>query len=61
LTQFLNKSGFKDFNNNSKGILLKTRLIKSYSPIKNIPVCTVSSILKFENDVEPSFVKSDTN
>ena len=61
MTQFLNKSGFKDFNNNSKGILLNTRLIKSYSPIKNIPVCTVSSILKFENDVEPCFVKSDTN
>ncbi len=37
-------------------------MIKAYSPVKNIPVCTLSSAIEFKKiDIEPSIVKSDTN
>ena len=60
IIDYVNQAGFKEFSNKSKGICLITRYIKSFSPIKNIPIgMASSSIPSYASDIEPEFPKYD--
>jgi hypothetical protein len=62
LIEFVNQAGFKDFGSQSKGIFLTTKHTKSFSPVKNLPLCGISSSWPlYGNDAEPEFPKFDVD